>query len=307
MIAQLRLEKLNRLSTGLSDSSISENYFVDFSKPIDISIPMSFDKNQPNNYSVPFASAIPYQDGQFIGNVSMGGGCNFDVVSLIPHCNGTHTECIGHITAEKESINQKLTNFTSIALVITIEPKVINEEDNSNAKYTPDIELNNDKIISEIDLKNAINRLNNIGIIDYEAQSYLVFNGVKIDSLIIRTLPNEETKKSIDYMINPPAYFTNDAVEYINRLNIKNLLLDLPSIDRQFDEGKLSSHHIFWGLDSNNKVINPDYNDKTITEMIFVKNDIIDGTYLLQLNIAPFELDATPSKPILYKLFQDEM
>jgi hypothetical protein len=28
-----------------------------------------------------------------------------------------------------------------------------------------------------------------------------------------------------------------------------------------------------------------------------------DGTYLLNLQIAPFENDASPSKPVIYKVF----
>ena len=39
----------------------------------------------------------------------------------------------------------------------------------------------------------------------------------------------------------------------------------------------------------------------TITEFIFVNNSIGDGTYFLNLQIAPFENDASPSRPVLYK------
>ena len=42
--------------------------------------------------------------------------------------------------------------------------------------------------------------------------------------------------------------------------------------------------------------------DATITEMIFVQDAIEDGTYLLNLQIASFENDASPSKPILYAI-----
>jgi hypothetical protein len=33
-----------------------------------------------------------------------------------------------------------------------------------------------------------------------------------------------------------------------------------------------------------------------------VPNSVEDGEYFLNLQIAPFENDATPSKPILYKI-----
>jgi hypothetical protein len=40
----------------------------------------------------------------------------------------------------------------------------------------------------------------------------------------------------------------------------------------------------------------------TISEMIFVPGAVADGLYLLHLNIAPIESDASPSKPVLYKI-----
>jgi hypothetical protein len=37
--------------------------------------------------------------------------------------------------------------------------------------------------------------------------------------------------------------------------------------------------------------------------MIYVPNKVEDGKYILNLLIAPFQNDASPSKPVLYKLF----
>jgi arylformamidase len=70
----------------------------------------------------------------------------------------------------------------------------------------------------------------------------------------------------------------------------------LPSVDRELDGGKLNAHHIFWNYPAKQQ------SQKTITEFIFVSNKIVDGAYLLNINIAPFENDASPSKPILYKI-----
>jgi hypothetical protein len=36
--------------------------------------------------------------------------------------------------------------------------------------------------------------------------------------------------------------------------------------------------------------------------MIFVDNEVKDGSYLLNLQIASFENDASPSKPILFEI-----
>ena len=37
--------------------------------------------------------------------------------------------------------------------------------------------------------------------------------------------------------------------------------------------------------------------------MIFVDNAILDGNYILEMQIAPFENDASPSRPVLYEIF----
>ncbi|MDX1317391.1 MAG: cyclase family protein, partial [Xanthomarina gelatinilytica] len=56
------------------------------------------------------------------------------------------------------------------------------------------------------------------------------------------------------------------------------------------------AHNAFWNTAGRTRM------DATITEFIFVPNTVLDGTYFLNLQIAPFENDATPSKPILYKV-----
>ena len=81
---------------------------------------------------------------------------------------------------------------------------------------------------------------------------------------------------------------------------MKHLLIDLPSIDKEKDEGKLLAHKAFWNFNEDLRF------DTTITEFIFVPNNVADGSYILNLQIAPFENDATPSKPILYKILENE-
>jgi hypothetical protein len=39
----------------------------------------------------------------------------------------------------------------------------------------------------------------------------------------------------------------------------------------------------------------------------FVSDEVKDGTYLLNLQIASFENDASPSKPVLYAILKDEL
>ena len=74
----------------------------------DISIPLVFNGEQPNLYGVEKAEAVAHQDGGFVGDTRLGGACNFEKLTLTPHCNGTHTECVGHITLNRLSVQQQL-------------------------------------------------------------------------------------------------------------------------------------------------------------------------------------------------------
>jgi len=118
----------------------------------------------------------------------------------------------------------------------------------------------------------------------------------KRDAIVIRTLPNTNQKKSRQYSNTNPTYLMEDAAVYLRLKGIKHLLIDLPSVDKEQDGGALLAHNAFWNTKGVLRL------DATITEFIYVSNKFEDGCYMLNLQIAPFENDASPSKPILYKL-----
>jgi hypothetical protein len=127
------------------------------------------------------------------------------------------------------------------------------------------------------------------------------------DELIVRTLPNDESKKSRKYVKNPPPYFSIEAMKVIKDLNVKHLLVDIPSVDRAFDEGRLTAHHIFWDVKQGSHVVDKENHSlNTITEMIYVPDSVLDGNYLLNLQIAPFVSDASPSRPVIYKIIKNK-
>lgn len=117
----------------------------------------------------------------------------------------------------------------------------------------------------------------------------------KIEALIIRTMPNPSDKRSRNYNKTNPPYLEAAAATFIRKKNIDHLLVDLPSLDREEDGGLLAAHKAFWNLPDQPRT------GSTITELIYVPNTIEDGLYLLNLQIAGFEMDATPSKPVLYR------
>ena len=253
------------------------DFEVDFSKGNDISIPLNFNGTQPNTYGVDKATSQPYQDGNFIGDTRKGGPCNFETYSFTPHCNGTHTECIGHITDERITILSSLKQEVIRATLISITPK------NTTENYIPKLNTE-DLVITKEDLE-------------------LQLKGVNpefLKGLIIRTLPNSESKKSRDYMKEAPAFFSIDAMKFLVSLGVQHLLVDTPSVDRLFDDVHLSAHNIFW--ETKGKELNPNTQNKTITEMIFVPSCVEDGAYLLNLQIPAFVPDAAPSRPIIYKI-----
>jgi kynurenine formamidase len=122
-------------------------------------------------------------------------------------------------------------------------------------------------------------------------------------ALIVRTLPNDDSKLTREYGDVIPPYFSTDAMEFIVECGFKHLLVDLPSIDRIFDEGKLLNHRLFWNVEAESFETNENTRlNSTITELIYVPNEVADSEYLLNLQIAPFEADASPSRPVLFKI-----
>lgn len=120
----------------------------------------------------------------------------------------------------------------------------------------------------------------------------------KREALVIRTMPNTRDKFSRQYSHTNWPYLEAEAVDFLVSKGIKHLLVDLPSVDKEEDGGDLLAHNIFWNTKGKLRM------DATITEFIYVSNKIKDGEYFLNLQIAPFENDASPSKPILYKVIE---
>jgi len=258
-------------------------YSFDTSNPIDISIPLLFNGEQPNIYNVNIATSRAYETNGFIGDTRRGGGCNFEEHKLISHCNGTHTECVGHISFERISIHNTLKDLFIPSTLITVYPE--NAFD-SGDKYIPEKNAEDFMITQKI-LEEKLRDCHN----DF------------LEGLVIRTLRNDNSKKSRRYMEDPPTFFSIDAMEYIVSLNVKHLLIDIPSVDRTFDEGKLTAHHVFWNVPyESHEIDKENHSMKTITEMIYVSNEVEDGEYLVNIQIPNFVADAAPSRIFLFKI-----
>jgi len=90
---------------------------ADLNQPIDISISAGDVKCF---YSTDFR-ATPYNAEGFIGSVKQGAPVNFYDIQMNPHGNGTHTECLGHITENQEFVTDKLKTFHFVAKLVSVE------------------------------------------------------------------------------------------------------------------------------------------------------------------------------------------
>ena len=246
---------------------INNNFQIDLSKPIDISLPLSNTDENPIAWYIEKPKIEPVVFGDWIGKVAEGSSTNFNNIFFNPHGHGTHTECLGHITREFYSINQCLTQFFFTAELVSIHPEI----------------LDGDLIITKNQIEKAL-------------------NGKTPEAIVIRTLPNLNSKKSKKYSNTNPPYLAEEASIFIGEIGVQHLLIDLPSVDREEDEGKLLAHKAFWNVKDVNNLNTDARLDCTITEMIFVEDKIQDGSYILNLQIASFENDASPSKPILFAI-----
>ena len=262
-----------------------KKYSVKFESPQHIGIPLNFNRSQPNHFGAPQASAEALRGEGFIGSTKLGGSCNVARIGLVPHCNGTHTECVGHISREGQAIHQFLEDSLITANLIKVTPQL---GKNTSDRYLPNKE-DSDSLISLESIERTLSGV---------SQSFF-------EAIIVRTLPNWISKREAVYCdkLQPP-FFSLDAMEYLKKCRVKHLLVDFPSIDKMYDEGKLGNHHCFWELDEVGNSL-PKTESKTITEMIYVPDDILDGQYLLNLQIPAFMSDAAPSRPILYPLEEE--
>ena len=236
------------------------NYVANLRDPLDISVTIK--QNGVNAWGAEMVEVNPVKNNEWIGDVKMGSSINFNNIFFNPHAHATHTECVGHISPNKESLNVELSTFFFISKLITVCPK----------------NKNNDRIITKNIIKNLVNKTDNL------------------EAVIIRTLPNNKDKMHKNYSNTNPPYLSKSAAEYLVKIGVQHLLIDLPSVDKENDGGLLNAHKSFWQFPEQIR------HGCTITEFIYVSNQIKDGKYLLNLQFVPFENDAAPSRPLLFKL-----
>ena len=242
-------------------------YTFDPAAPLDISLPLAPGKDQVNCFWAEPVQFDTIRVGSFVGSVALGGSTNYQRVHVTPHGNGTHTECYGHISPDPTvTLNQCLRRFLFVSRLVSVAPRP---------------QPNGDLVVMLADVQAAL-----------ATQS----DRSMPDALVLRTLPNDPAKRCRQYSGTNPTYVEPALAHFLVEHGVQHFLLDLPSVDREEDAGELLAHHAFWQYPTQ-----PRY-DATITELVFVPDEAADGLYLLNIQITSLELDASPSKPVLYRL-----
>ena len=255
---------------------------------IDLSI--SLNPQGPRAWYVDPMRIEPVRTEQFLGSVAEGGAVNFRDVYFNPHGHGTHTENVGHIIDTEVPVVRSIDSSHYIANLISVELRRKGASQDSSKDVSQDTKQDSSKDASQEATQEAD------WVVSEESLEGFDLN---VEALIIRTKPNDHSKWTRQYSGTNFPYLTVGAMQRIVDAGVKHLLIDLPSVDREEDRGALAAHHLFWNVPAS-----PNF-QKTITELIYVPNEVADGTYVLNLQVSNFANDAAPSRPMIFGLAEE--
>src|SRR6187431_180369 len=142
-------------------------FHVDLSKGHCIAIPLDHTHPQPNAFFAPMYEASPHKAGDWIGDTREGSPVNFFNLRINPHGNGTHTECVGHISKERYSVHQTLADGFWVAQLISVYPSLRDD---------------GDRVIDQLEWEEGV------------------------EAIILRTMPNHPDKLFRNYGNTNPPY-----------------------------------------------------------------------------------------------------
>jgi arylformamidase len=248
---------------------------VDFNAAVSLALTLDFNAAQPQHFGAPPASSQPFQVGNFEGAVSRGASCNCQRITLIPHCNGTHTESASHLTVQQRALQEIVPAAPLRAMLLTAHPvhHADTSEDSAPAPQNPD-------------------RLITLAALDAWKG-----NTSGTIALLLRTGTRWDDPA--------PPYLSRQFMSELVARGIEHLITDLPSVDRLQDEGRLTAHRIFFGLpEHGTDLAQATRAHCTITELAHFPAHLADGPCAVQLQIPAFTGDAVPSRPLYLPLVQ---
>jgi len=254
---------------------------VDLAAPISLAVEVSFGEADQAWFGAPPARALPLIVGAFHGAVAAGASCNCSTLSLVPHCHGTHTESAGHLTLERLDAYRIIPCGLLTAVVVSVSPEAAERSlEASDPPPRP-----GDRLITRARLESSWPRSRTS----------------RARVLILRTRWGASRGEVPDASL--PPYFSREGMLFLIEQGIEHLIVDLPSLDRLSDAGRLSAHRLFFGLPAGTSALAAARRAHcTVTELASVPEAICDGPYLLELQAPALAGDAVPSRPLLYAI-----
>ncbi len=236
----------------------SRNYRFDIDKYYDLTIAINKSGNVNCYYLDPPHFAY-FESAGFSGNLNAGGSVNCERISLYPHASGTHTECALHVVKVDFDMRDIEIPVFQLCRLMTVIPE----------------KRDGDEVIT------------------MESVSHINVPDI-CEAIIVRTLPNTVEKLHKNYSDTNPVFFDPEVLNHLKLMGYRHILTDLPSVDKESDEGRLAAHKKWFLLDGVAE------KNRTITELIYIRNEVEDGLYVLNMQVPKIETDAVPSKILIF-------
>jgi arylformamidase len=255
----------------LQQRAVTDSIAVNFNAATSLALTLQFDAAHPQHFGAPPATSTAFQVGGFEGAVSRGASCNCQRITLIPHCNGTHTESASHLTLLQRPLYDIVPAGPINALLITVAPTPVTAtgEDSLPAPQAGDRLITCDSL----------------------SAAWQAVRGENPRALLLRT--------GTSWSDAAPPYLSRQLVAELVARGVEHLVTDLPSVDRLDDARHLTAHRLFFGLPAGSTDLAAATRSHcTITELAQFPSHLLDGACAVQLQIPAFSGDAVPSRPL---------
>jgi hypothetical protein len=240
---------------------------------------LTFDGAAPRWFDAPAAHSWPHRVGEFSGTVLTGASCNCRNIQLLPHGNGTHSEGVGHLTYDEANVIDVLPKLPMPAVLLRLAALRAGDC-HETADYAPEP---NDWLVTQ----------------QICAAAWPQAPAPRPSVAVLALEPCETAV---------PPYLTRECTQWLVDRGIEHLIVELPSIDRLRDAGRLTAHRIFFGLPAYAATAPaPRHSDArrpqaTVTELAQIPRELTTRSGFVQW-LAPAMLgDAVPTQPLWYDL-----
>ncbi|MFC1492316.1 cyclase family protein [candidate division KSB1 bacterium] len=261
---------------SLADTQGDEKSFQKGSPvPVDRRVIFIPETKAANSFFISRPSRETYEvPGQFTGDVDRGGVCNVEIISSAAH-NTTHIETSAHV-----------------------------------------LSYGSDPVtVDEIPLENLSGLLYLIDLTDIPAESGNAVKWIDIEKRLLQiTLPVTmlaiKTQGSVlpedyDFSGQDFIYMAPEAAKAVNEFRIMDkkidcLILDLPSIDRENDQGKLLAHRNYFGIPETGHT-GTDTEKRALVELAYFAG-LDEGYYYAVITPPRFQTNAMTTGVTFWKL-----